>query len=130
MTQSQNPILLIVEDDPLMRDLLELALRNHFSPPFEIQLASDGIKALEMIKENPPTLIVLDILLPQMNGLQVLQALHDHPLNGHQPRILIISALGVREVVQQAIDRGADDFLVKPFDTEILIARLKTLLIQ
>jgi len=130
MSQSRNPILLIVEDDPLMRDLLELALRQHFSPPFDIQLASDGAKALEMIKEYSPSLIVLDILLPQMNGLQILQHLRDHPSNGHQPRILVISALGVREVVQQAVDRGADDFLVKPFDTETLIARLKAVLVH
>ncbi|GAB4475433.1 MAG: hypothetical protein Kow0088_12290 [Anaerolineales bacterium] len=130
MSRSLNPILLIVEDDPLMRDLIELALRQHFSPPFEIHLASDGAKALEMIKENPPTLIVLDILLPQMNGLQILQYLHEHPTNGHRPRILIISALGVREVVQQAVDRGADGFLVKPFDTETLVSRLKSILVQ
>lgn len=130
MTKSLNPILLIVEDDPVMRDILELALRQHFSPPFDIQLASDGAKALEMIEECSPSLIVLDILLPQMNGLQILQHLSDHPLNDHRPRILIISALGVREVVQQAVDRGADDFLVKPFDTETLISRLKTILLH
>ncbi|RCK71957.1 MAG: Stage 0 sporulation two-component response regulator (Spo0A) [Anaerolineae bacterium] len=130
MVQSHNPILLIVEDDPLMRDILELALRQHFSPPFDIRLAADGVKALEIIKECSPSLIVLDILLPQMNGLQILQQLRDHPLNSHRPRILVISALGVREVVQQAVDRGADDFLVKPFDTETLIARLKAVLVH
>ncbi len=130
MTKSLDPVLLIAEDDPLLRDILELALRQHFSPPFDIRLAADGAKALEMIQESSPSLIVLDILLPQMNGLQILQHLHDHAQNGHRPRILVISALGVREVVQQAAERGADDFLVKPFDTETLIARLKMILLR
>ncbi len=129
MTKPLNPVLLIVEDDPVMRDLLELVLRQHFSPPFEIQLAADGAKALQMIQEISPALIILDILLPQMNGLQILQHLRDHP-NGNRPRILMISALGVREVVQQAVDKGADDFLVKPFDTDTLIGRVKTVLIH
>ncbi len=129
MEKSLNPVLLIVEDDPVMRDLLELALRQQFSPPFEIRLANDGAKALEIIEETSPALIVMDILLPYMNGLQILQHLRDHP-NGKRPRIVMISALGVREVVQQAVDRGADDFIVKPFDTETLIARIKTVLVH
>lgn len=130
MKKNLSPYLLIVEDDPVMRDILELALRQQFSPPFEIILASDGAKALEMIEKYTPTLIVLDILLPQMNGLQILQHLREHFQNGYCPRTMMISALGVREVVQQAVDRGADDFLVKPFDTETLITRLKAILTQ
>lgn len=130
MKKSFHPTLLIVEDDPVMRDLLELALRQQFSPPFEILLATDGAKALEMIAEHTPDVIVLDILLPQVNGLQILQHLQEHSRNGYRPRTMMISALGMREVVQQAVQRGADDFLVKPFDTETLVARLKAILVQ
>ncbi len=128
MNSSVDPILLIVEDDPAMRDLLELALKQQFVPPFELKIAQNGLEALDIIQEHPPSLIILDILLPQMNGLQFLAELQNQPTYNDDIRIVIISALGVREVVQQAIQSGANDFLVKPFDMDTLIERVKTVL--
>lgn len=122
-----NPILLIIEDDPAMRDLLELTLKQQFVPPFELKIAQNGLEALDIIQEYPPTLLILDILLPQMNGLQLLQQLHTETKQSNM-RILVISALGVREVVQQAIECGANDFLVKPFDMDTLVERVKQVL--
>ncbi|MGB9639381.1 MAG: response regulator [Anaerolineales bacterium] len=127
MNHSPNPILLIVEDDPAMRDLLELTLKQQFVPPFELKIAPNGLEALDIIQENPPTLMILDILLPQMNGLQLLQQLRTESIYS-DIRIVVISALGVREVVQQAIENGANDFLVKPFDMDTLIERVKQVL--
>jgi|YelNatPaOPRAMG01_1025707.scaffolds.fasta_scaffold06543_12 DNA-binding response OmpR family regulator len=127
MNNSPNPILLIVEDDPAMRDLLELTLKQQFVPPFELKIAQNGLEALDMIQESPPTLMILDILLPQMNGLQLLQQLQVESMPT-DTRIVVISALGVREVVQQAIENGANDFLVKPFDMDTLIERVKQVL--
>ncbi len=127
MNNSPNPILLIVEDDPAMRDLLELTLKQQFVPPFELKIAQNGLEALDMIQESPPTLMILDILLPQMNGLQLLQQLQVESMHT-DTRIVVISALGVREVVQQAIENGANDFLVKPFDMDTLIERVKQVL--
>ncbi len=127
MNNSPNPILLIVEDDPAMRDLLELTLKQQFVPPFELKIAQNGLEALDMIQESPPTLMILDILLPQMNGLQLLQQLQVESMPTDM-RIVVISALGVREVVQQAIENGANDFLVKPFDMDTLIERVKQVL--
>lgn len=128
MNSSVDPILLIVEDDPAMRDLLELALKQQFVPPFELKIAQNGLEALDIIQEHPPTLIILDILLPQMNGLQLLTELQNLSIHRDDIRIVIISALGVREVVQQAVQGGANDFLVKPFDMDTLIERVKTVL--
>jgi len=127
MNNSPNPILLIVEDDPAMRDLLELTLKQQFVPPFELKIAQNGLEALDMIQESQPTLMILDILLPQMNGLQLLQQLQVESMHT-DTRIVVISALGVREVVQQAIENGANDFLVKPFDMDTLIERVKQVL--
>lgn len=127
MNNSPNPILLIVEDDPAMRDLLELTLKQQFVPPFELKIAQNGLEALDIIQESPPTLMILDILLPQMNGLQLLQQLQVESMHT-DTRIVVISALGVREVVQQAIENGANDFLVKPFDMDTLIERVKQVL--
>ncbi|MFZ5808653.1 MAG: response regulator transcription factor [Chloroflexota bacterium] len=129
MKTDGDPVLLIVEDDPAMRDLLELAFKQQFVPPFELKIVQNGLEALEVIKSHPPALMILDILLPQMNGLQLLQTLREkHTLES--TRIVMISALGVREVVQQAIDSGANDFLVKPFDMDTIIARAKAVLVQ
>jgi DNA-binding response OmpR family regulator len=129
MKTNGDPVLLIVEDDPAMRDLLELAFKQQFVPPFELKIVQNGLEALEVVKNHPPALMILDILLPQMNGLQLLQALQEkHHLEN--TRIVMISALGVREVVQQAIDSGANDFLVKPFDMDTIIARAKAVLVQ
>lgn len=129
MKTNGDPVLLIVEDDPAMRDLLELAFKQQFVPPFELKIVQNGLEALEVVRNHPPALMILDILLPQMNGLQLLQALQEkHHLEN--TRIVMISALGVREVVQQAIDSGANDFLVKPFDMDTIIARAKAVLVQ
>ncbi|MGB9673555.1 MAG: response regulator transcription factor [Anaerolineales bacterium] len=127
MNYADTPRILIVEDDPAMRDLLELALKQQFVPPFELKIAQNGLEALDIIQEQPPALIILDILLPQMNGLQLLQQIQDYP-NRSDIRVVIISALGVREVVQQAIDGGANDFIVKPFDMDTFIARVQAVL--
>lgn len=129
MKTTADPVLLIVEDDPAMRDLLELAFRQQFVPPFELTIAKNGLEALEKIKETPPALMILDILLPEMNGLQLLQQLRDSQLLD-DIRVVMISALGVREVVQQAIEAGASDFVVKPFDMDTLIARTKAVLVH
>ncbi len=128
MKHSSNPVILIVEDDPAMRDLLELALTQQFVPPFELQIAQNGSEAMEKIQQHLPTLVVLDILLPQMNGLQLLQQLKDQPVR-NDTRVVVISALGVREVVQQAMESGANDFIVKPFDMDTFIDRIKSTLI-
>jgi len=126
--KTQKTILLI-EDDPGMRDLVLLAFTRRFSTEYEILSAQNGLEALEVIRKKTPDLIILDILLPQMNGLQLIQKLHEeHFLR--QLKIIIISGLGFREIVQQTLEAGVNDFLVKPFKIEKLIERAETCLIS
>jgi len=126
--KTQKTILLI-EDDPGMRDLVLLAFTRRFSTEYEILSAKNGLEALDVIRKKIPDLMILDILLPQMNGLQLIQKLQEeHFLR--QLKIIIISGLGFREIVQQTLEAGVNDFLVKPFKIEKLIERAETCLIS
>jgi two-component system phosphate regulon response regulator PhoB len=115
-----KPTVLLVEDDRPLRDLMELRLTRL---GFHVSVAGDGVEALKMIREHPPQVILLDILLPQMNGLELMRLLRDEP-NAPAIPIIVISALGFREVVQQAIAAGAQDFMLKPFDMHALTEKL------
>ena len=111
---------LIVEDDASMRDFITLALGQRLS--LQIISAGDGIEALALFHDHHPQVIVLDILLPQMNGLQFLQQLKDQSALD-QTTVIVVSALGYEEVIQQAMEAGASHFIVKPFDIEVLVHR-------
>jgi DNA-binding response OmpR family regulator len=92
-----------------------------------VHTAEDGVQALELAGQHRLDLIVLDILLPFMNGLDFLrQARRQGCLEN--TAVVIVSALGYREIVQQASEAGARDFLVKPFDVDVLVRRLRALL--
>lgn len=111
---------LIVEDDASMRDFITLALGQRLG--LQIISAGDGIEALALFHDHHPQVIVLDILLPQMNGLQFLQQLKDQSALD-QTTVIVVSALGYEEVIQQAMEAGASHFIVKPFDIEVLVHR-------
>lgn len=118
------PTVLVVEDDRALRDLMELMLTRR---GFNVLTASDGMEALELIRTASPQVILLDILLPQMNGLELMRQLQAEAATPAVP-IIVISALGFREVVQQAIAAGAQDFLLKPFDMRLLADKLSRFL--
>jgi DNA-binding response OmpR family regulator len=125
----ENPMdtektVLLVEDEPALRDLIALILQNLVG--CRVVTAGDGEEALKSFSELHPQAVVLDILLPYMNGLDLLRKLKEQgDLDG--TGVIVISALGYPEVVRQAAAAGANDFLVKPFDPEILAERVKTL---
>lgn len=115
---------LVVEDDRALRDLMEFMLTRR---GYAVLTAADGVEALELIRATPPQAILLDILLPQMNGLELMRQLQAEAAAPAVP-IIVISALGFREVVQQAIAAGAHDFLLKPFDMRLLADKLSRVL--
>ena len=121
--------ILLVEDEPVMRDLILLAFTQQFHQDYKVHSVKNGLEALDMIHEQAPSLVILDILLPQMNGLQLIQKLRDEQLL-HNTQIIIISGLGFTEIVQQALEAGVRDFLVKPFKIDILVERARVLLGQ
>ena len=113
---------LIAEDDLNVRTALERALRHE---KHEIVSAADGLEALERVAEQSLDLIVLDVMMPNMDGITVCQKLREQ---GNQTPILIITAK--HEVSDRVVglDAGADDYLVKPFALDELFARMRALL--
>jgi len=87
-------------------------------------IAKDGIEALKLIKERKPDLVVLDIIMPHLDGLGVLERLGSMDLDPI-PKIIVLSAVGQDKITQRAIALGADYYVVKPFDMEVFTKRIR-----
>lgn len=87
-------------------------------------IAKDGIEALKLIQEKKPDLVVLDIIMPHLDGLGVLEKLNSMQLE-HFPRIIVLSAVGQDRITQRAITLGADYYVVKPFDMDVFTKRIR-----
>ncbi len=118
----KKPKLLIVEDDEFLVDLL---LEGFSDQKIEIEVAYDGEKALEKVKEVKPDLILLDILLPKIDGFEVLKRLKEDKSTAKIP-VVILSNLGQKEEIQRGYKLGAVDFLVKAsFSLEEVVKKVK-----
>ncbi len=114
--------ILIVEDDLRIAELIQKGLREQgFSPT----LAHDGLSGKRLALENDFDLIIIDIVLPKLNGLDLCRAIRQVKL--HTP-ILMLTALGTTDDKVDGFDAGADDYLVKPFEMRELLARIRALL--
>ncbi|SKA76738.1 two-component system, response regulator, stage 0 sporulation protein A [Clostridium sp. USBA 49] len=87
-------------------------------------IAKDGVEALELIQLKKPDLVVLDIIMPHLDGLGVLERLNSMNINP-MPRIIVLSAVGQDKITQRAITLGADYYVVKPFDMDVFIKRIR-----
>jgi two-component system, sensor histidine kinase and response regulator len=108
------------------RDNLILVQTILESEGYEIDLVTDGIKALKQVEKSPPDLILLDVMMPGMDGYEVTRRIRKNPALSYIP-ILLITAFHESSVVE-GLDAGADDFIRKPFDTDELLARVRSLL--
>lgn len=115
---------LIVDDDPGVRDTLKALLERE---DYQLCFAHDGQDALEKAQAIIPSVILLDVMMPEMDGFEVCQRLRTMPLLAEVP-IIILTACDDRSSRLQGIQAGADDFLSKPFDREELRARIRTIL--
>src|SRR5713101_7621408 len=114
-------LILVVEDDTRLAATLQRVLT---SEGHEVAIAGDGNDALRRARDRPPDLVVLDIMLPGLDGISVCRRLRS---TGPVP-ILLLTALGGTEERVRGLDSGADDYLVKPFAYEELLARVRALL--
>lgn len=89
-----------------------------------IGTAKDGLEALKLIEEKKPDLVVLDIIMPHLDGLGVLEKLNTMNLEP-MPRIIVLSAVGQDKITQRAITLGADYYVIKPFDMEVFTKRIR-----
>jgi adenylate cyclase len=113
-------VILVVDDNPSNRELLSRRLTRE---GHEVRTAADGKEGLEALRARPFDLILLDVLMPERSGAEVLQELKTDPELGHIP-VLMISALDEMDTVIRCIELGAEDYLAKPFDTVLLRARV------
>jgi len=112
--------ILIIEDEAELVNLIELRLK---SASFEVIAAYDGEKGLKMAQEEKPDLILLDIIMPKIDGLVVCRRLKDGPETSKIP-IIIITASGGKNLQQRSRDAGADDLVIKPFEAEDLLSKI------
>ncbi|MDQ2745164.1 MAG: response regulator transcription factor [Chloroflexota bacterium] len=113
--------ILVIEDDDAISDLLRRGLSYE---GYKVAVAQDGITGLRMARDTPPDLVVLDLMLPGLDGVEVcrrLRAADDVP-------ILVLTARGTVSDRISGLDSGADDYMVKPFSIDELLARVRALL--
>jgi two-component system response regulator MprA len=112
---------LLADDDARLRQFLELELREE---GYAVHSCGDAIGALTQIRQEPPDLLVLDWMLPDLSGVEVCQRLRS---TGVQVPVLMLTGRDAVKDRVEALDAGADDYLVKPFSIEELLARLRAL---
>ncbi len=116
--------ILVVEDNPEMADLLVFSLRKE---GFLIGTAADGIEALKKARSLCPDLILLDLLLPELDGFAVCETLRRNPATASIP-VIIVSALSSHLSRLAGLEVGAIEFVAKPFSPRVLIWRIKEVL--
>jgi two-component system phosphate regulon response regulator PhoB len=116
--------ILVVDDE---EDLLELVRYKLSKDGYRVQCVVTGEEALKAARKNPPDLIVLDWMLPAVDGLEVCRRLKSDPKTRDIP-VIILSAKGEEGDMVTGLDRGADDYIAKPFSPRVLSARVKALL--
>src|SRR6476659_3920573 len=118
---SDKPRILVVDDEPQLTRVLRTGLKSR---GYEVRVAADGITGFETFHDWPPDLVITDLAMPNMDGLELCRRLRTLS----QVPIIILSAKGEEKIKVEALDIGADDFVTKPFGIDELLARLRAAL--
>ncbi|WP_438007447.1 ATP-binding protein [Sorangium sp. So ce321] len=120
--EAGRPLLLLVDDNPDMRQFMRALL----SPSYRLLEAADGLEAQRLIERSPPHVVVSDVMMPVMSGIELTAWLKAHPVLRHIP-IILVTARADDEAVASGLDGGADEYLVKPFSPRELLARVRSM---
>lgn len=112
--------ILVIDDDPAMTELLKVLLSQTSSNVFTANTGKEGI---DLAQTTKPDVVILDLMMPELDGWEVCKAIRE----GSRMPILILSALDNPGMVAHALDAGADDYLIKPVPSGVLIAHINTL---
>jgi PAS domain S-box-containing protein len=126
MTSPERPAVLVVDDDDLNRDMLSRRLALHGYAP---TVAASGAEALDLIRERPFDVVLLDVQMPGMSGVEVLQQIRLEKPAGVLP-VIMVTAKDRSEDVVEALAMGASDFISKPIDLPVVLARIQTQLVR
>lgn len=113
--------LLIVDDESHIRMLIEQTLEDLEDEGVELLFAENGEQALEIIKKEEPNLVILDVMMPKMNGMEVCQKVKKE-LNLSHVYIILLTAKGQEVDRQKGLEMGADRYMTKPFDPDEMLA--------
>ncbi|HKG57183.1 MAG TPA: response regulator transcription factor [Candidatus Limnocylindrales bacterium] len=116
-----RPLILVADDQPEITKLVSLSLDNE---GFRVITASDGASALEQLSESNPDVLLLDIMMPGMSGLDVLREVREH----HPVPVIMLTARAATAQVSEGLNLGADDYVVKPFHPGELAARIRAVM--
>ena len=117
----QGKLILVVDDEPIVRETVAINLRRE---GFDVAFAADGVEAIDKARSSKPDVVVLDIMLPGIDGFQVCRTIREEST----VPILLLSARGEEIDRVVGLELGADDFLVKPFAMRELVARVRAML--
>lgn len=116
-----RPLMLVVDDEQGNR----LLLKRLFQEDFQVTCAENGVEALDYIAQAPFDLVLLDVMMPRMNGLEVLQHLRQKPATAELP-VILVTALAENHYIVKGLQMGANDYVTKPLETDVLRARVQT----
>ena len=122
-----NKIKILIADDN--EDFCDI-MREYLERQKDIEvlgIAQDGLKTIELINSKKPDMVILDIIMPHLDGLGVLEKLNEINLQ-KVPKVIILSAVGQDKITQRAINLGADYYMVKPFNFDVFIERIRQLM--
>ena len=115
---SEQPRILVVDDEPQITRVLRTGLKTH---GYDVRVAADGVSALETFNDWRPDLVVTDLAMPNMNGIDLCRRLREIS----QLPIIVLSVRGEEKTKVEALDAGADDYVTKPFGMDELLARVR-----
>lgn len=123
MTTLRKIKVLVVDDEPNIIISLDFLIRK---AGYELFIARNGTEALEQVRANFPDIVLLDIMMPDVDGLEVCRIIKSDPALQHI-RIVFLSAKSKTEDIKQGLELGADDYITKPFSTKALMEKVKIL---
>ena len=124
MPVSEKQTILVVDDEEDLLDLIEYNLKKE---GFAVLKAEDGKEGMNMAREHSPNLVLLDIMMPKMDGLEVVERMRADNKLKHIP-IIFLTARGDEKTEVEGLDKGGDDYITKPISTTKLISRIKAVL--
>lgn len=123
--EAKVPVVLVVDDEPQITKMISKALTsdNEFSAGLQVEISTNGIDALMKIGKNPPDIIILDVCMPNLDGIEVCKRIRANP-DTKDIEIIAMSGINVEQTQKDIMAAGADDFIGKPFEIEELLKKI------